>query len=203
MPASGPSGETPSSQATSKLVTELCAMCSLSSSGNHRQHWVVNLHDTTTLKIPPYIPLTFIFPRPRTSRKRREDSSHPRRRHAAVSSQAPPQLCPHTPACLSSIMKVLLAAVFVLLCTVALCSHSRGKSAVCSPLSVATHTLVRSPACVLWLKNPHVKLKNIEWGFKNDMVAFFKKLQKECIDLGCRLELREVLSYILGEKLEV
>ena len=48
-----------------------------------------------------------------------------------------------------------------------------------------------------------MKLKNIEWGFKNDMVAFFKKLQKECIDLGCRLELREVLAYILGEKLEV
>jgi len=48
-----------------------------------------------------------------------------------------------------------------------------------------------------------VKLKNIEWGFKNDMVAFFKKLQKECVDLGCRLELGEVLSYFLGEKLEV
>lgn len=120
-----------------------------------------------------------------------------------MSSQAPSQLCPHSPACLSSIMKVFLAAVFVLLCTVALCSYAQGKSAICSPLSVATHTLVQSPARVPWLKNPHVKLKNVEWGFKNDMVAFFKMLQKECIDLGCGLELTEVLSYILGEKLEV
>ena len=119
-----------------------------------------------------------------------------------MSSQAPSQLCPHSSACLSSIMKVLVAAVFVL-CTVALCSCARGKSAICYPLSVATHTVVQSPAQVLWLKNPRVKLKNIEWGFKNDVVAFFKKLQKECIDLGCRLELGEVLSDFLGEKLEV
>lgn len=132
----------------------------------------------------------------------REDSSHPRRRQAEVSSQASSQLCPQSSACLSSIMKVLVAAVFVL-CAVALCSCAQSRSAICSPLSVATHTVVRSPAHMLWLKNLRVKLENIEWDFKNDMVPFFKKLQKECIDLGCRLELREVLSYFLGEKLEV
>ncbi|XP_069458602.1 C-C motif chemokine 18-like isoform X1 [Ovis canadensis] len=56
----------------------------------------------------------------------REDSSHPRRRQAEVSSQASSQLCPQSSACLSSIMKVLVAAVFVL-CAVALCSCAQKK----------------------------------------------------------------------------
>ena len=46
-------------------------------------------------------------------------------------------------------------------------------------------------------------VKNLPANELRDMVPFFKKLRKECIDLGCRLELREVLSYFLGEKLEV
>ncbi|TEA35233.1 hypothetical protein DBR06_SOUSAS2810107 [Sousa chinensis] len=74
--------------------------------------------------VAPAVPCTF-QDRPGPPIKRSEDSSHSRRRPAVGSSQAPSRLCPHSSACLSRIMKVIMATIFVLLCTMALCCYAK------------------------------------------------------------------------------
>lgn len=170
-------------QSTKQIGNWTTATCSLSSSGNQRQPWVVQLtwHDYS--KIPPETPLTFWYPHS-PGHLEREDSLHPRRRQAEVSSQAlfsalPTVFCLPVQhhegprgCCLSSACGPL--------------SQYRAGLAICSPLSVATHTVVRSPAHMLGLRT-RVKLENIEWDLGPLWFLASRSFKRSGIDLGCRL----------------
>ncbi|XP_059989972.1 C-C motif chemokine 3-like [Lagenorhynchus albirostris] len=94
-------------------------------------------------RVVPAVPCTF-QDRPGPPIKRSEDSSHSRRRPAVRSSQAPSQLCPHSSACLSRIMKVIVATIFVLLCTMTLCCYAKSR-VYTAPTCCFTYTSQKIP----------------------------------------------------------